>query len=110
MVFATVAIIFVRRLRVVNGALLVGLVGLLQLAQNCIAVLILGVFELPEERGTWGLLFGVGILSFASQMAFTLALKCDDCSEFAIVRTASDTLSAFILQFLVFYLVPDIFR
>jgi hypothetical protein len=43
-------------------------------------------------------------------MALTFALKCEEAGFFSIMRTASDTLGAFILQFLVFGLVPDWFR
>lgn len=110
MVFATVAIVFVRGLRTVNGPLVVLSVGFLQLVQNVVAVLILDVFALPSDTLTWVLAVGVGALSFASQMTLTLALKCEDAGPFSIVRTASDTLTAFILQFLIFDLVPDLFR
>ncbi|XP_021963526.1 uncharacterized protein LOC110858954 [Folsomia candida] len=87
--FASVAVIFLRRLRTLNGTIVVLLAGLVQLVENGAAVLILGVFELPGDSWSWALCLGTGVLSFVSQMTLTLSLKCEEAGPFAIVWIAS---------------------
>lgn len=75
MLLATGAVVLVRRLREVNGPLLVALIGVLQLAQNVVGLAVMGVFALPESGSSWALHLLVGGLSFASQLALTVREK-----------------------------------
>jgi hypothetical protein len=77
MLFSASAILILRRLRKIDANLIVMVSSLISLIQISIAVLILGVFQLPkfDDIYNWGLILGLGFASFWSQIAMTLALK-----------------------------------
>ena len=106
----SVAIVFVRYLRGVNASLVVLFVGIIQLLQCGSASLIFGVFSLPSGPIEWCLMVLLGALSFGSQMFLTLALKCEQAASFTVLRNSSDTIFAFLLQFIFLGVVPDLYR
>lgn len=110
MVLTSFKIVFVRYLRDMNASLVVMTTGFLQLMQCFVISLALGVFEIPTKLSDLGLLVLLGLIGFSSQMSLTWALKCEKAGPFAVVRTSSDTLFAFLLQFLIFSVIPDMYR
>lgn len=93
-----------------NASLIVMTTGLVQLITCVCLSLTLGVFEIPTNPGHFGLLALLGLLSYASHMSLTWSLKLQKAGPFAVLRTGSDILFSFLLQFLVLSVIPDLYR
>lgn len=77
--------------------------------QSVVCAYAIGELRLPETGQDWALAGGIAAVGLINQVAMNLALQCEQANPVAVTRTM-DFIFAFVLQFFVLGVVPDLFR
>jgi len=68
-----------------------------------------GVFELPQSGLEWGLLVALVLITWGGQTSLILALQFEQAGVVSLINS-TDTIFAFILQFIFLSVIPDMYR
>lgn len=102
-------LILMRKIRETHFALLMLVGGVWGVLESAALSAILGVLTWPQSILDWGLLSSLMLLTFCGQTCFVLAVKFENAGPLAIART-SESIYAFIWQYLFLSIVPDFIR
>jgi len=100
--------IIIRYIRTVHHALVNFCFSVWGFVESVIMAQVLGVLCYPQSLLEVGLIFATAFLAFFAQTCLTLALKYEEAGPVSLVRT-TEILFAFMWQFLLLGVVPDIF-